>query len=234
MPTKFSVIVLSVLALSAAGCTVHHQFVCVTPSWSELGVPQMPLTVAVLADPSFTFDYPRIVALRSFVEVMNPGLANAIRNAFSTRFSSVIVVGSREAAANVDLLATPTMDLSDPPRLTVRFVAPRTGDLVAELSAKHAYDSHAPGMYSYIATDMMLFAAAVTFPPSDMLVAHEIQKHTAKRFNAMFEPAVAQMVNDIASQTSRDRGLTAFVRGARPQPVLTAPPVYTARTTNPS
>jgi hypothetical protein len=135
-------------------------------------------------------------------------------------------VERREAAANADLLATPTMDLSDPPRLTIRFVAPRTGVLVAELSAQRAYDSHAPGMYSYIATDLMLFAAAVTFPPSDMLVAHEIQKHTAKRFNAMFEPAVAQMVNDIASQTSRDRKLTAFVQGAAPQPAIMAPPVY--------
>jgi hypothetical protein len=51
----------------------------------------------------------------------------------------------------------------------------------------------------------MLFAAGgLGGPPLDPLIAHQIRKHSAQRFNAMFTPAVVEMVGDIAQQTLRD------------------------------
>jgi hypothetical protein len=57
---------------------------------------------------------------------------------------------------------------------------------------------------------MILFAAVLVFPPAYKLVTHEIDKHNADRFNAAFEPAIAQMAGDIAIKASKDPHLQSF------------------------
>ena len=59
----------------------------------------------------------------------------------------------------------------------------------------------------------MLFAAGgLGGPPLDPLIAHQIRKHSAQRFNAMFTPAVVEMVGDIAQQTLHDIALATLSR----------------------
>ena len=57
----------------------------------------------------------------------------------------------------------------------------------------------------------MLFATAVMLPPLDPVVAHSIRRHEAERFNAMFTPAVVEMVSDFAHQAQRDLALKSIV-----------------------
>lgn len=195
--------------LSISGCTVHREFAAQSVSRSaELGTEKLPLTVAVIGDPNLSFDYPR--HFRAFVEVLNPGLAMTLQSAFRGNFQNVSVIEVENAAAGADLLASPKLSLADPMKLTVTFVDPHSGRMVAELSSERSCDSHAPGVYDHLATDLLLFAAAVVFPPSDMLATHEIDEHNADRFNAAFAPAIAQMAGDIASQASRDVHLRSF------------------------
>jgi hypothetical protein len=203
------------------GCTVHQKFERQSVPPAAVGTTAMPLKLAVLSDRSMTFDYPRIAYLRAFVEVMNPGLADTLQTAFSGRFQNVTVVDTRADAQSADLMLSPSLELSDPLKLTIRFVEPNSGRLVAELSSKRPYKNHAPGMYSKLGTDLILFAIVVAFPPSELYVTHTIQKHDAERFNAIFAPAVAEMVGDVADQASRDAALHAFapLRGA-PGPPL--------------
>jgi hypothetical protein len=60
----------------------------------------------------------------------------------------------------------------------------------------------------------MLFAAVLVVPPLDPVIAYQIRKHSAQRFNAMFTPAVVKMVTDIAQQTLRHSALVSFSRSA--------------------
>jgi len=196
--------------LAVAGCTtVHRQFAPqsvapTTPADSD----KLPLTVAVIADPALTFDYPR--HLTSFVEILNPGLAQTLQGAFRGNFQNVSVVEAEQAASGADLIASPTLRLSDPMKLTVTFVDPHSRRVVAEVSSERSCDGHAPGVYAHLGTDLMLFAAVVVFPPADRFAAHEINKHDADRFNAGFAPAVARMAGDIAYKASQDPNLHSF------------------------
>ena len=81
---------------------------------------------------------------------------------------------------------------------------------IAKLSSSRGLDGHSYGMYSHLVTDVVLFATVVVVPPLDPVIAHQIRKHSAQRFNAMFTPAVVQMVSDIAEQTSQDPSLRSF------------------------
>jgi hypothetical protein len=104
------------------------------------------------------------------------------------------------------------LSLSDPMKLTVTFVEPRSRRVVAELSSERRCDGNAPGVYAHLGTDLMLFAAVVIFPPADALVTHAIDEHNADRFNAAFAPAIAQMAGDIALQASTNPNLSSFGR----------------------
>ena len=168
----------------------------------------MPLTVAVIGDPALTFDYPRY--FKAFVEVLNPGLAQTLQSAFRADFQNVNVVEAEDAAIGADLFASPKLSLTDPMKLTVTFIDPRSRRVVAEYTSERSCDGHAPGVYAHIATDLVLFAAVVVFPPADMLVTHEIDEHNADRFNAAFAPAIAQMAGDIAYKASQDPQLQSF------------------------
>ena len=84
---------------------------------------------------------------------------------------------------------------------------PKSGRLVAELSSVRPYDGHARGMYSHLIADVFLFATAVMVPVTEPFMTRAIQKHSAQRFNAIFAPAVAQTVGDIAARTTVDPGL---------------------------
>ena len=100
--------------------------------------------------------------------------------------------------------------MSDPMKLTVTFVDPRSRRIVAEVSSERSCDGNAPGVYDHIVTDLFLFTAVVVFPPSDSIITRQIQKHDADRFNAGFAPAVARMASDIAYKASKDRNLQSF------------------------
>ncbi|MGA9724938.1 MAG: hypothetical protein WBQ86_20955 [Candidatus Binatus sp.] len=176
--------------------------------------------MAVIGDPALTFDYPR--HFKAFVEVLNPGLAQTLQSAFHGNFQNVSVVEAEAAASGADLFASPKLSLSDPMKLTVTFVEPRSRRIVAEFSSVRGCDGNAPGVYSNIGTDLVLFAAVVVFPPADMLVTHEIDQHNADRFNAAFEPAIAQMAGDIANKASQDPHLQSFAT-PRVQSVSNAP-----------
>jgi hypothetical protein len=63
-------------------------------------------------------------------------------------------------------------------------------------------------MYSHLIADVFLFATAVVVPVTEPFMTHAIQRHSAQRFNAMFAPAVAQTVGDIAAHTTYDPGVT--------------------------
>ena len=197
------------IVLSAAGCTVHRELASQSiPSQSVASAERLPLTVAVIGDPALTFDYPRY--FKAFVEVLNPGLADTLQSAFRGNFQNVNVVEAEAAAGDVNLIASPKLTLSDPMKLTVTFVEPRSRRIVAELWSVRACDANAPGVYDSIGTDLVLFAAAVVFPPADAIVTHEIDKHNADRFNAAFAPAIARMAGDIAFQASKDPHLRSF------------------------
>jgi hypothetical protein len=198
------------VVLSVTGCfSVHRDLAPQSVPWSvALGTERLPLNVAVIGDPSLRFDYPKY--FKAFVEVLNPGLAQTLQNAFRGNFQNVNVVEAERAADGADLFASPKLVLSDPMKLTVTFVDPRSRQIVAEFSSERSCDGNAPGVYDHIGTDLVLFAAVVVFPPADGLISHEIDKHNADRFNAAFAPAIAQMAGDIAYQASRDRHLQSF------------------------
>lgn len=195
--------------LSLAGCTVHRELEAQSvPPAAALGTEKLPLTVAVIGDPNLKFDYPRY--FKAFVEVLNPGLAQTLQSAFRGNFQNVSVVEAEKATSGADLFASPKLKLSDPMKLTVTFVDPRSRRIVAEYSSERSCDANAPGVYAHLGTDLLLFAAVVVFPPADSIVTHEIDKHDADRFNAGFAPAVAKMAGDIAYQASKDPHLQAY------------------------
>ena len=199
------------VVLSTASCTVHRELAPQSiPRSAALGTERLPLTVAVIGDPNLTFEYPRY--FKAFVEVLNPGLAQTLQSAFLGNFQSVNVVKAESAVGGADLFASPSLTLTDPMKLTVTFVDPRSRTVVAEFSSERSCDGNAPGVYAHIGTDLVLFAAVVVFPPADSIVTHEIDKHTADRFNAAFEPAIALMAGDIALKASRDPHLQSFAR----------------------
>jgi hypothetical protein len=197
------------VVVSLAGCTVQRELQAqsVAPA-AAVGTDKLPLTIAVIADPSLTFDYPQY--FKAFVEVLNPGLAKTLQSAFQGNFQSVSVVEAEQAAAGADLVASPTLRLSDPMKLTVTFVEPSSRRVVAEVSSERPCDGNAPGVYDHIVTDVVLAAAVIAFPPAEGIAVREIDKHNADRFNAAFEPAVAKMAGDIAYKASKDPHLQKF------------------------
>lgn len=200
----------ALVVLSVTGCAVKRELAPQSIQQTALGTERLPLTVAVIGDPHLTFAYPRY--FKAFVEVLNPGLAQTLQSAFRGNFQNVSVVEAERAAAGADLFASPTLTLTDPMKLTVTFVDPRSRTVVAEFSSERSCDGNAPGVYAHIGTDLVLFAAVVVFPPADSIVTHEIDKHTADRFNAAFAPAIARMAADIALKASRDPHLQSFAR----------------------
>ncbi|HSU90706.1 MAG TPA: hypothetical protein VLI44_04610 [Sporolactobacillaceae bacterium] len=193
-----------------AGCTTLHRELATqsVPPAAAVGTDKLPLAIAVLADPSMKFDYPHY--WKAFVEDLNPGLANTLQSAFRGNFQNVSVVEAEKSASGADLVASPTLRMSDPMKLTVTFVEPRSRRIVAEVSSERSCDGNAPGVYDHIVTDLFLFTAVVIFPPSDSIITRQIQKHDADRFNAGFAPAVARMASDIAYKASKDPNLQNF------------------------
>jgi len=205
-----------------AGCTTLHRELATqsVPPAAAVGTDKLPLAIAVLADPSMTFDYPHY--WKAFVEDLNPGLANTLQSAFRGNFQNVSVVEAEKSASGADLVASPTLRMSDPMKLTVTFVDPRSHRVVAEVSSERSCDGNAPGVYDHIVTDLFLFTAVVVFPPSDSIITRQIQKHDADRFNAGFAPAVAQMASDIAYKASKDPNLQNFATPRDPPPAEAA------------
>ena len=198
------------LVFGIAGCTTLHRELETqsVPPAAAAGTDKLPLTIAVIGDPALTFGYPRY--WKAFVEDLNPGLANTLQSAFRGNFQNVSVVEAEQSASGADLLASPTLRISDPMKLTVTFIDPRSGKVVAEISSERSCDGNAPGVYDHIVTDLFLFTAVVVFPPSDAIVTRQIQKHDADRFNAGFAPAVARMASEIAHKASKDPNLQNF------------------------
>src|SRR5262249_11651135 len=120
----------AVLMLGISGCSVRNNFEG-QPVPGSAKVPPLQLSLAVMSDRSMSFDYPPIYSLSEFKEVMNPGLAETLRNGFGPNFQQVTIVESEGDAAELDLLATPTIEVADPMTLTVTFTEPRSGREIA-------------------------------------------------------------------------------------------------------
>jgi len=209
----FALLFGAVLMLGISSCSIRNNFEG-QPVPGSTKVPPLKLSLAVMSDRSLSFVYPPIYSLSDFEEVMNPGLAETLRNGFDPGFKRVMIVESESDAAEMDLLATPTIEVADPMTLTVTFTEPRSGREIAKISSSRGLDGHAFGTYSHLGTDVMLFAAVLVVPPLDPVIAQQIRKHSAQRFNAMFTPAVVEMVSDIAQRTLRDSALASFSRSA--------------------
>ena len=207
MVRGFAAVLGAAIVVVISGCSIRQNFEAQPVPAPSLAPQPLNLSVAVLSDPALSFDYPPIYSLSDFREVMNPGLAETLRNGLSPGFRDVSIVENGRDAAGLDLLATPAIEAADPMTLTVTFTDPKTGREITQLSSTRGLDGHAFGTYSNLGTDLFLFATVVVVPPLDPVIAHQIRKHSAERFGAMFTPAVVQMVTDIAQQTSRDRGL---------------------------
>jgi hypothetical protein len=76
----------TLISLALVGCA-HTEFPPVTVKAAPVGTARIPLTVAVLDDPSIT-----VHPLLDFYEKMNPAMANAVRDALAENFEKVIVV----------------------------------------------------------------------------------------------------------------------------------------------
>jgi hypothetical protein len=209
MVRGFAAILGAAMMVVISGCSVRQNFEA-QPVPASIRAQPLNLSVAVLSDPALSFDYPPIYSLSDFREVMNPGLAETLRNGFGPAFQHVSLVENGREAAALDLLATPAIEVADPITLTVIFTEPKSGREVTRLSSSRVLDGHAFGTYSNLGIDLMLFATVVVVPPLDPVMAHQIRKHSAARFDAMFTPAIVQMVFDIAQQTSRDPRLASL------------------------
>jgi len=209
MVRGFAAILAAAIVVVISGCSIRQNFEA-QPVPASIRAQPLKLSLAVLSDPALSFDYPPIYSLSDFREVMNPGLAETLRNGFGPAFQNVLIVEDARDAANLDLLATPAIEVADPMTLIVTFTEPKTGRKIARLSSSRGLDGHAFGIYSNLGIDLFLFATVVVVPPLDPVMAHQIRKHSAARFDAMFTPAVVQMVTDIAQQTSRDPGLASL------------------------
>jgi hypothetical protein len=209
MVRGFTAILSAAIIAVISGCSIRQKFEA-QPVAASIRAQPLNLSLAVLSDPALSFDYPPIYSLSDFREVMNPGLAETLCNGFGPAFRYVSVVVNRRDAAAVDLLATPAIEVADPMTLTVIFTEPKSGREITRLSSSRGLDGHAFGAHSNLGTDLMLFATVVVAPPLDPVMAHQIRRHSAARFDAMFTPAIVQMVTDIAQQTSRDPGLASL------------------------
>src|ERR1700722_14252137 len=146
MDRMTSVFFSGLVVLSIAGCTVNRELAPESIPWSaSMADDRLPLNVAVIGDPALKFDYPRY--FKAFVEVLNPGLAQTLQSAFRGNFQNVNVVQAENAVGGADLFASPRLTLSDPMKLTVTFVDPRSRSIVAELSSERSCDGNAPGVY---------------------------------------------------------------------------------------
>ena len=211
MKRVFELVFAATFVAGLSSCSVRANFEGQPVPRSSQTAP-IPLSVAVLSDRSLRFDYPPIISLSEFEEVMNPGLAETLRNGFDPAFREVLIVENERAATRMNVIASPAFKVSDPLTLTVTFKEALSGREITSLSSSQPLDDHAFGMYSHLATDFVLFATAVILPPLDPVVAHSIRKHEAERFKAMFTPAVVLMVSDIAKQVSHDFALKSIAR----------------------
>ena len=200
-------IVTCMLWIFASSCTIHQPL----PSQDIIlhGAGDLPVTIGVVDDPAFVFDYPN-KSYRLFVEDMNPGFTDTLQGALSYSFRSVSVVHPVRGVPTDDVIALSRLEMSDPMKLTITFVDPKSGRSIEEVSATRRLDWNADGAYSNIGTDLILFVIVVAAPPLDPFLARTITRHDAERFNAAFAPAIAQMVGEIALRASRDPALRAF------------------------
>ena len=192
---------------------------------APVGTARMPLSVAVLADPSLTLHEPL-----GFYEKLNPALANAVRDALAADFAKVAVVDDRQSADGADLLAIPATDIHYPSlrqpkklKLVVTFVEPKTGKTLAELASVKPSDFHAPGAHDHLGADAALLAGALLIPfaAGIFFVEPTLQRHDSERFNAAFSPALIAMATDIAAQASQDKAIESL--SIHPAPTIVTP-----------
>lgn len=217
------------IVMGICSCSVREHFEG-QPVPRSIETPPLGLSVAVLSDRSISFEYPPVYSLSAFEEVMNPGLAETLRNGLDPAFDRVSIVENERAAAEMDLLAMPAIEVSDSLTLTVTFRESCSGRDITRLFSSRSLDGHAFGMYSHLGTDLMLFATAVIVPPLDPLLAHTIRKHSAERFDAMLTPAIVQMAGDIAQQAVRDRSLRSFLQIRNRRLMSPRPPIDSSLT----
>jgi hypothetical protein len=198
------------LLWAGSSCSTIHQPL-VTQDVALRGGGDLPATIGIVEETSLAFDYPPGSSECLFVEDLNPGLTDTLQGAFSYVFRGVSVVQSGDSEPHVDVVAYPSLELTDPLKLTITFTDPHSGRYLAIVSAQRPLDfDPASGAYAYLARDVMLFATAVVIPPLDPWIGRTIKRHEAERFNARFDPAIAQMVGEIALRASVDPALRSF------------------------
>ena len=169
----------------------------------------LPATIGIIDYPSLSFDYPPGPECL-FVEEINPGLNETLEGAFGYVFRQASVVDTHGSIPAVDILASPHLTFSDPMKLTITFLDPRTGRSIDQISATRPLQWSNPGSFHLLGTDLLLVALVIVVPPLDGAIARRIKEHEAQRFNARFEPAIGQMVAEIALRASHDQGLKSF------------------------
>src|SRR5215471_6631353 len=102
----FAAILGVAFVIGISSCSVREHFEG-QPVPRSIDAPPLGLSVAVLSDRSLSFEYPPVYSLGDFEEVMNPGLAETLRNGLDSSFDQVSIVENERAAAKMDLFAVP-------------------------------------------------------------------------------------------------------------------------------
>jgi hypothetical protein len=206
------IVVATLTPLVFAACA-HTELPEQLATAATVGTAKLQLKIAVVADPSLTIHEPL-----GFYEKLNPALADMVRDALAADFATVEVVDDKARAGDADVIAIPVTETRwyAKMKLTVTFVEPKTGQILAELSSAKPFDPHAPGSYDHLGTDAALMVPVFIVPPAVFLVEPTLQRHDADRFNARFGPALVAMANDVADQASKDQTLRSL--SSRPQP----------------
>jgi hypothetical protein len=208
----------TMISLALIGCA-NTDFPTVTVKAAPVGTVRLPLTIAVLDDPSIT-----VHPLLDFYEKMNPAMANAIRDALAENFNKVVVVDESKSSGDADLLAVSEIKLGrwKTLELTVTFGQPQTGKNIAEFSSTQPFKSDEPGTHTHQWSDFGVGVAALAIPFSFgtgvLLLGPYLQKHDAERFNAGFSPALAAMATDSATQASKDPAIAGLQHQKQQRP----------------
>src|SRR5215469_11978682 len=100
MVRGFAAILAAAIVVVISGCSIRQNFEA-QPVPASIRAQPLKLSLAVLSDLALSFDYPPIYSLSDFREVMNPGLAETLRNGFGTVFQYVSIVEKRHEAASL-------------------------------------------------------------------------------------------------------------------------------------
>jgi hypothetical protein len=92
MVRVFAAILGTAIVVVISSCSIRQNFEA-QPVPAPILARPLNLSLAVISDPALSFDYPPIYSLGDFREVMNPGLAETLRNGFGPVFQACVDSG---------------------------------------------------------------------------------------------------------------------------------------------